>query len=43
MSYQTINKKAIINTFLDDDSDKERHQEARRHCYYKILGAYRDK
>lgn len=26
--------------YLNDDSDKEKHQEAKRHCYWKIRQAY---
>lgn len=26
--------------YLDDDSDKERHRQAKKHCYNKILNAY---
>lgn len=26
--------------WLDDDSDKEKHQEAKRHAYYKVVEAY---
>ena len=26
--------------YLDDDSDKERHMDAKRHCYYKLVQAY---
>ncbi len=26
--------------FLNDDSDKEKHQDARRHCYNKITDEY---
>ena len=26
--------------YLDDDSDKELHQAAKRHCYSKIVQAY---
>jgi len=26
--------------YIDDDSDMEKHNEARRHCYYKIVGEY---
>lgn len=26
--------------YLNDDSDKERHQSAKRHCYYKLVEAY---
>ena len=28
--------------FLDDESDKERHQDARRACYYAIARAYNE-
>lgn len=27
--------------WLNDDSDKERHMYAKRHCYFKILDAYK--
>lgn len=26
--------------YLDDDSDKERHREAKNHCYNKIKSTY---
>lgn len=26
--------------YLDDESNKEKHNDARRHCYYKIVCAY---
>lgn len=26
--------------WINDDSNKEKHQEALRHCYYKIVEAY---
>jgi hypothetical protein len=26
--------------WIDDDSNKEKHNDARRHCYYKIVEAY---
>lgn len=26
--------------WLDDDSDRERHRDAKRHCYSKIVQAY---
>lgn len=28
--------------WLNDDSNKEKHQDALRHCYYKIVQAYAD-
>ena len=28
--------------WIDDDRDKKKHQDALRHCYYKIVQAYYD-
>ena len=27
--------------YLNDDSDKEKHLSAKRHCYYKIVDTYK--
>ena len=28
--------------YLNDDSNREKHNDAKRHCYYKIVNAYND-
>lgn len=29
--------------WIDDDSNKEKYDDARRHCYYKIVEAYENR
>lgn len=40
MNIKVLTTDSEIWDFLDDDSDKEKHQDARRSCYYAIVREY---
>lgn len=39
---KAITTDAEAYDWIDDDSDKEKHRDARRHCYYKIVTSYNE-
>lgn len=39
---KAITTDAEAYDWIDDDSNKEKHRDARRHCYYKIVTNYNE-